>query len=163
MDSDHLPGTTGESKQLSGRVKGAENVAKLKAYLEANKDHLPQFDGKLNKARIAKEAGVDRQVFSNNPSAISLLAEYGDGSTGPRLPAVVSDSQAMEKIQRLEAQVSKFRDLAAKREVELAKRRRESAQNEAKLRVFEAMMETMRNVPLPPSSNKVPERSGDRE
>lgn len=163
MDSDHLLGATGESKQLSGRAKGAENVARLKAYLEANKDRLPQFDGKLNKARIAKEAGVDRQVFSNNPAAISLLAEYGDGSTGPRISAVVSDSQAMEKIQRLEAQVSKFRDLAAKREVELAKRRRESAQNEAKLRVFETMMETMRNVPMPPQSDEEPKRLRDHE
>jgi hypothetical protein len=148
---------------MSGRAKGAENVAKLKAYLDANRDRLPRFDGKLNKARIAKEAGVDRQIFINNPAAIGLLTEYGDASVEARIPTVISDAQAMEKIQRLEAQVSKFRDLAAKREVELAKRRRESAENETRLRVFEAMMETMRNVPMPPPAEVAPKNPEARE
>jgi hypothetical protein len=135
---------------LNGKQIGAQNVEKLRRYLEVNAGKLPSFNGRLNKSRIATEAGLDRQVFENNPACTALLAQYGDASRQSRLPAVAADSEAMEKIRRLEEEVSKFRDLAAKRAVELEKRRKESAENNTQLRVFETMMETMRNPPLPP-------------
>ena len=53
----------------------------------------------------------------------------------------------MEKIRRLEMEVSKFRDLAAKQSVELGKRRKEAVEKDMQLRVFNTMMETMRNPP----------------
>ena len=135
---------------LNGQQLGQQNVEKLRRYLEANAGSLPSFNGKLNKSRIAKDAGLDRQVFENNPSAAELLAQYGDASRQARLPAVATDAQAAEKIRRLEAEVSKFRDLAAKRAVELEKRRKEAVENSTQLRVFETMMETMRNPPRLP-------------
>jgi hypothetical protein len=139
---------------LSGKQSGDLNVEKLRLYLEAMKarnEALPIFNGKLNKSRIAKEAGFDRQVFDDNPTAHDLLAQYGDAERQPRLPVVATDAQALEKIQRLEAEVSRFRDLAAKRSVELEKRRKEATEKDTKLRLFEVMMETMRNPPVPPT------------
>jgi hypothetical protein len=137
---------------LSGRQIGDQNVEKLRRYLEVNASKLPTFSGKLNKSRIAKEAGLDRQVFENNPAAAALLAQYGDASRQSRLQSFATpDAEALEKIQRLEADVSKFRDLAAKRSVELEKRRKEAVEKDARLRVFETMMETMRNPPVPPT------------
>lgn len=140
---------------LSGKQVGDQNVAKLAAWLEANKEKLPLFNGRLNKSRIAKEAGFDRQVFEDNPAARALLAQYGDAARQPRLPAVATDVQALEKIQRLEAEVSRYRDLSAKRSVELEKRRKEATERDAQLRVFETMIETMRKPPTPPKEDSV--------
>ena len=139
---------------LSGKQVGDQNVENLRAYLEKNEGKLPMYNGRLNKSRIAKEAGFDRQVFEDNAAALALLAKFGDAQTQPRLPTVATDAQAMEKIQRLEAEVSKFRDLAAKRSVELAKRRMESTEKDARLRVFETLIETMRKPPLPPPAKE---------
>ena len=133
---------------LNGQQVGQQNAEKLRRWLEANKDNLPMFNGRLNKSRIAKEAGIDRQSLDDNPGCVALLALYGDAARQPRLPAIATtDADAMEKIRRLEMEVSKFRDLAAKQSVELGKRRKEAVEKDMQLRVFNTMMETMRNPP----------------
>ncbi len=136
-------------KPNRGEQLGAQNLEKLKRYLETHKDSLPLFNGRLNKSRIAKDAGLDRQVFENNPAASALLAQHGEATRLTRLPPVATESEALEKIRRLEAEVSKFRDLAAKQSVELAKRRKAAVECDTKLRVYETMLDTMRKPPMP--------------
>src|ERR1035437_1674689 len=59
---------------LTGQQVGQQNVETLRRYLEANAGKLPSFNGKLNKSRIAKETGLDRQVVEDNTGAAPLLA-----------------------------------------------------------------------------------------
>jgi hypothetical protein len=60
----------------SGNAIGAENVARLKAYLEAvegDSRGLPVRGGEANRSAIALACGFDRQVLYKNPLAKALL------------------------------------------------------------------------------------------
>lgn len=58
----------------SGQQIGAENVVKLKSYLNSV-DAIPARAGKANITGIAKACGFDRQVLYNNDEAKKLLAD----------------------------------------------------------------------------------------
>lgn len=58
----------------SGQQKGAENVAKLKAYLD-DVDVVPARAGKANVSAIAEACGFDRGVLYQNPAAKEALDE----------------------------------------------------------------------------------------
>jgi hypothetical protein len=63
-----------ESK--SGSALGAENVERLKKYLEALEREgrpLPMRGGEPNRSAIALACGFDRQVLYKNPAAKALL------------------------------------------------------------------------------------------
>jgi hypothetical protein len=60
----------------SGRQVGAENVEKLRGYLEeliAKGQRLPSRNGKPDKSAISLACGFDRQTFYNNAEASNLL------------------------------------------------------------------------------------------
>jgi len=132
----------------NGQQIGRENVAKLTTWLEANKGQLPVLkDGTLNKSRIAREAGLDRQIFTTNPAAAEVLARYGAPSSRPH-PS--DDVQASEMRRQKDAEISRLRDLLAKRELELSKLRQEVQAARQLRAMHETMVETMRHVkPLP--------------
>ncbi|MGX9982575.1 hypothetical protein [Methylobacterium fujisawaense] len=63
---------------VSGAVAGAENVRRLRAYLDelqAQDLPLPVRQGKVNVSAIALACGFDRQVLYKNPAAKEMLAE----------------------------------------------------------------------------------------
>jgi hypothetical protein len=134
----------------NGQQIGRENVAKLTTWLEANKDQLPVLkDGTLNKSRIAREAGLDRQIFTTNPAAAEVLARYGAPSNRPHLS---DDVQASEMRRQKDAEISRLRDLLAKRELELSKLRQEVQAARQLRAMHETMVETMRHVKPPPGA-----------
>lgn len=62
---------------VGGITAGAENVARLRCYLEALAAHgepLPQRNRRVNVSAIALACGFDRQVLYKNPGAKALLA-----------------------------------------------------------------------------------------
>ena len=133
----------------SGQQIAKENVEKLGAWLESNKDKLPVLtDGKLNKSRIAREAGLDRQVFTDNPAAKELLKQYGVPSGQPHLHG---DAQASEMRRQKDAEISRLRDLLAKRELELSKLRQEVQAARQFRAMHETMVETMKHIKPPPA------------
>lgn len=134
----------------NGQQIGAENVAKLATWLEANKDRLPVWkDGTLNKSAIAREAGLDRQIFTTNPAAAAMLARYGVPSSRPHLHG---DVQASEMRRQKDAEISRLRDLLAKRELELGKLRQEVQAARQLRAMHETMVETMKHVKPPPGA-----------
>jgi hypothetical protein len=61
----------------SGGAIGAENVERLKSYLDALEREsrpLPMRGGEPNRSAIALACGFDRQVLYKNPAAKALLA-----------------------------------------------------------------------------------------
>lgn len=58
----------------SGREKGAENVRRLRAWLESV-DTIPSKGGKVAVVEIARATGIDRQAFYRNPVIQNLLTE----------------------------------------------------------------------------------------
>jgi len=58
----------------SGQQKGAENVAKLKAYLD-NVDAVPARGGKANVSAIAEACGFGRSALYQNPDAKKVLED----------------------------------------------------------------------------------------
>lgn len=87
-------------KRKSGAESGAENVAKLKAYL-GGVDALPARNGKIAMTAIAEAAGVDRQALYRNPEAARLLeeaaAEKGLKGIEPRDDAEDGKSVVLER------------------------------------------------------------------
>jgi hypothetical protein len=86
------------SERLSGAALGAENAARVRAYLgnlEAAGRGLPERDGKPNMSAIALAAGVDRQVLYKNPAAKAAIEEaaarLGLGAFEPRPEQSVRD------------------------------------------------------------------------
>lgn len=62
----------------NGRQKGADNVERLRKYLERLKDsgvRLPAQNGGPDKSAIALAAGFNRQTLYNNPAASALLED----------------------------------------------------------------------------------------
>ena len=141
----HKPGKNGQ--QIA-----KENAEKLGAWLEENKAALPTLpDGTLNKSVIARSAGLDRQIFVSNPAAKALLGQYGAPSSRPHLPG---DAQASELRRQKDAEISRLRDLLAKRELELSKLRQEMQVARKYKAMHETMVETMRHVKPPPDEPK---------
>ncbi len=63
----------------SGVEIAQEHVDALIEYLERRKDEpLPRYGIDLNKSRIAKECGFDRQVFRTNPRCAEILCNADD-------------------------------------------------------------------------------------
>jgi hypothetical protein len=68
----------------SGSALGAENVGRLKTYLDALKAEgrpLPMRASEPNRSAIALACGFDRQVLYKNPAAASLLQEAWAGAS----------------------------------------------------------------------------------
>lgn len=134
----------------SGPQIAAENVATLGQWLEQHQAELPRLaDGTLNKSGIARSAGLDRQIFTTNPKAKALLAQYGVLANRPHRPANLG-LEASELLRQKDQEISRLRDLLAKRELELSRLRQE-VQVARKLRAMhEVMVETLRHVkPVP--------------
>jgi hypothetical protein len=75
----------------SGSVLGAENVDRLKEYLEALEREgrpLPMRGGEPNRSAIALACGFDRQVLYKNPAAKKLL----DAAVA-KLPTAAADEE----------------------------------------------------------------------
>lgn len=135
----------------SGQQIAKENVAKLEGWLNANKGKLPVLnDGTLNKSKIARDAGLDRQIFRDNPAAIDLLKQFGVPSKQPHLHS--GDPQAAEMRRQKDAEISRLRDLLAKRELELSKLRQEVQAARQLKAMHDAMVDTMKHVKPPPGN-----------
>ncbi len=133
----------------NGREIAKENADRLRAWVDANASGVPYLaDGRVNQSRLAAEAGLDRQVFRNNPVCRAILQEL----EGPRKevpdPLVVSpDLQRLleQKDKRIEALTT----LVAKREAELDALRRENQRLLAAVAIEDHITETLRRFPLP--------------
>ena len=136
----------------SGQQIAAENVETLGKWLEEHKIELPRLaDGTLNKSSIARSAGLDRQIFTTNPKAKALLEKYGIISNRPKRPTNLGE-EVSELFHQKDKEISRLRDLLAKRELELSKLRQE-VQVARKFRAMhEVMVETMRHVKSMPES-----------
>jgi hypothetical protein len=94
-----LPGTEEKARQSdrrqSGAEIGAENVQRLRVYLEmiavAGRG-LPAHNGKVNTSAVALACGFDRAVLYQNPAARQLLEE---AATRLGLDAQVSTREAV--------------------------------------------------------------------
>jgi hypothetical protein len=100
----------------SGSAVGAENVAHLKAYLDAVEREgraLPIRGGEVNRSAIALACGFDRQVLYKNPTAKALLDDAVKklGIAGPEDDAepVVKTDRRDERIRTLEQQNASLR------------------------------------------------------
>lgn len=133
----------------SGPQIATENAAILRSYLEANRDTLPVLaDGMLNKSAIARAAGLDRQIFTTNPAAKALLSEFGTVAAQTR--AAPMAGPLGDLLRQKDAEISRLRDLVAKREVELSALRAEARTARQLKAIHDTMIETMRHVkPLP--------------
>lgn len=138
----------------SGKVVAKENLVKLSSFLEANQGALPRLrDGTLNKSAIARLAGLDRQMFRDNPGALPLLHQYGStngqarASVGPGVSAVEAEAR-----RKLSAEVSDLRHKVAARELELTKLRSEVLALRRHKALHDAMVESLRHIKPPPPS-----------
>lgn len=83
-----------ESK--SGGALGAENVERLKKYLEALELEgrpLPMRGGEVNRSAIALACEFDRQVLYKNPAARMLLSAAVE-----KLPAAAADDELKPEV-----------------------------------------------------------------
>lgn len=103
-----------EHSSKSGQQVGAENVGKLRVYLDALKAkgaRIPSRNGKVDKSALAIACGFNRQTLYNNPEAIALLEQAVediglDKGSPPKDGKAVHLQQQMDvrdrRIQRLE-------------------------------------------------------------
>lgn len=140
----------------SGRERGAENVAVLRAYLDAlgaEGRRLPERGGRVNLSAVALSCGFDRQVLYANPGARTLL-EDAVGRLGldlPDQPRTAADPAAPgaadprdRRIHRLEQTNT---ELKAENTALRAERNRLRAEVERLRHVEAHMVETGRRVP----------------
>lgn len=110
------------SESISGAAAGAENVRRLRAYLddlEAGGLALPVRQGRVNVSAVALACGFDRQVLYKNPSAKEMLSEAearlgldrGDGEDAAEdeKPAVRTPDQRDRRIHKLEQENAALR------------------------------------------------------
>jgi hypothetical protein len=125
----------------SGKDVGAENVERLKAYIDSI-DSLPARGDKVHVSAVAEAIGIDRQTLYRNPVARQLL-EDAVAKKGLRGIAVRED-QSETAIVKLERKVH---ELEAKNSALFAENwelRRELA----KLRHVETLLEQGKRVIL---------------
>ena len=137
----------------SGKQLAKEHAEKLAVWMQANKDALPTLpSGELNQSAIARGAGLDRQIFTNNPVAQKLLEQYGGAPAGtPRRPDPTTQEES-EVRRRQAAEVSRLRDQVAARELELSRLRREVRLLRQHKEMHDMMVETMRHIKPPPKA-----------
>ncbi len=134
----------------SGQQIAAANVETLSKWLAAHAAELPRLpDGTLNKSGIARAAGLDRQIFVTNPKAKALLAEHGKPSHQPHRPPQL-ETAVSELLRHKDDEISRLRQLLARRELELAKLRQEVQAARKLQAMHELTCETMRHVKPPP-------------
>ena len=133
----------------NGREIAKENADRLRAWVDAHASGVPYLaDGRVNQSRLAAEAGLDRQVFRNNPVCRAILQEL----EGPRQevpdPLVVSpDLQRL--LEQKDKRISALTALVTKREAELDSLRRENQRLRATVAIEDHMTETFRRFPPP--------------
>jgi hypothetical protein len=133
----------------SGQEIAKENVVRLQAWLEAHAGTVPYLsDGRVNRSRLAAEAGLDRQVFRNNPVCRAILEDLEGTPNRVQRPAAVSpDIQGL--LDERDKRISALTALVAKREAELDALRRENQRLRAAAAIDEHMIETFRRFPPP--------------
>lgn len=107
---------------LSGAAAGAENVRRLRSYLDdlaEKRLRLPERQGRVNVSAVALACGFDRQVLYKNPAAKGMLAEAeaalgldrgGGGSQDEdEKPTVRSPDQRDRRIHKLEQENAALR------------------------------------------------------
>jgi signal recognition particle subunit SEC65 len=122
--------------QKSGSEIGAENVGRLKNYLDSLRQEgrkLPERGGKANISAIALACGFDRQVFYQNPAAKRLL---DDAIEHLGLAEVVSDEKPIPRSDRRDQRILTL-------EQQNASLRAENAGLREKLRHLEQVEEIM--------------------
>lgn len=104
------------TEERSGAAVGAENVARLRAYvdgLRAAGERLPERAGKPNVSAIALACGFDRQVLYKNPGARDLLAkaadELGLDASGEIATSPSGPDRRERRIQQLEQENAALR------------------------------------------------------
>jgi|SRR5271165_4801679 len=133
----------------SGQEIAKENVARLQAWLEAHAGAVPYLaDGRVNRSRLAAEAGLDRQIFRNNPRCRAIVEELEGASNQIRTSSGVSpDLQRV--IDEKDKRISALTALVAKREAELDALRRDNQRLRATVAIEDHMTETFRRFPPP--------------
>jgi hypothetical protein len=133
----------------NGREIAKENADRLRAWVDAHASGIPYLaDGRVNQSRLAADAGLDRQVFRNNPVCRAILQELEGRRKEVPDPLVVSpDLQRLleQKDKRIEALTT----LVAKREAELDALRWENQRLLAAVAIEDHITETLRRFPLP--------------
>jgi len=133
----------------SGQEIARENVARLQAWLEAHAATVPYLsNGRVNRSRLAAEAGLDRQTFRNNPLCRTIVEELEGASNKIKTSRdVVPDVQRL--IEERDKRISALTALVGKREAELDALRRENQRLRAAAAIDEHMIETFRRFPPP--------------
>lgn len=111
---------------LSGAAAGAENVRRLRSYLDDLAEKglpLPERQGRVNISAVAIACGFDRQVLYKNPAAKEMLAQaeaklgldHGDGDDQDEedKPAVRTPDPRDRRIHKLEQENAALRAEAA--------------------------------------------------
>ena len=105
---------------LSGAAAGAENVRRLRAYLNDLQKQglpLPVRQGKVNVSAVALACGFDRQVLYKNPAAKEMLEEAEvalgiepeAGGTDDKKPIVRGPDKRDRRIHTLEQENAALR------------------------------------------------------
>jgi predicted RNase H-like nuclease (RuvC/YqgF family) len=133
----------------SGQEIAKENVARLQEWIDAHSDAVPYLsDGRVNRSRLAAEAGLDRQVFRNNPLCRAIVEELeGSLNQAPRRLVVSPDIERL--IEEKDKRISALTALVSKREAELDNLRRENQRLRAAVAIEDHMTETLRRFPPP--------------
>lgn len=132
----------------SGTEIGAENVERLKAYLDGLAgagEPLPMRAGRPNMSAIALACGFDRQVLYKNPAAVALI-DAVVARTPPSVVDVADDPDEKPKTDRRDNRIMQL-------EQQLAAARAENAGLRDRLRrlqhVEDHVVETGRRVAHP--------------
>lgn len=133
----------------NGQQIAKENVARLQAWLEVHSGAVPYLpDGRVNRSRLAAEAGLDGQIFRNNPLCRAILEELVELPNRVPKPVVVSpDLQRL--IEEKDKGILALTTLVSKRESKLDALRRENQRLRAAVAERSHMTETFRRFPPP--------------
>jgi hypothetical protein len=138
----------------NGRELAKENALRLEAWLAAHADAVPRLpNGRVNQSRLAAEAGLDRQVFRNNPTCRATLQAL-EGASGPAAARVTVPPDLQRILEQKDKRISALLALVAKREAELDALRRENQRLRAAAAIEEHLTETLRRFPPPENDDR---------
>lgn len=143
-----MNGQESKPSQKSGKQIGAENVERLRQYIDRLKSQgsrLPSHKGKPDKSAIAIASGFARLTLYNNQEAVALLnravEEIGLDGEAPGTDTRATHLQ--QQIDRRDRRVQRLEEQLAMKSAENEALRKEKRELEERLRQYSIFEETI--------------------
>ena len=133
----------------SGKQIGAENLERLRAYLDSVASEgraLPVHrNGQVNRSAIALACGFDRQVLYKNDAAVGLLQASVErlGLATPSAPTEGSAAAQQVAIDAKSQRIQRLESRLVTREAEVSDLRKQVAELEGQIASYRAIEEHM--------------------